>query len=55
MDIVLMPDIRKKAKLSKNFEEQRKERQNRITPRIKKAMANNQNFWKIFNKALRGK
>ena len=50
-----MPDTRKKSKLSKNFEAQRKERQNRITPRIKKAMANNQNFWKIFNKALRGK
>ena len=47
-----MPDTREKSKLSKNFEAQRKERQNRITPRIKKAMANNQNFWKIFNKAL---
>ena len=46
---------KKKAEVSKHFEEQKKERQNRITPRIKKAMANNQNFWKQFNKALRGK
>jgi len=50
-----MPDTRKKAKLSKNFQEQRKERQNRVTPRIKKAMKNNENFWKLFNKALKGK
>jgi hypothetical protein len=50
-----MPDTRIKAKLSKNFQEQRKERQNRVTPRIKKAMENNENFWKLFNKALKGK
>ena len=50
-----MPDTRKKAKLSKNFAEQRKERQNRVTPRIKKAMKNNQDFWKIFNNAFKEK
>jgi len=50
-----MPDTRKKAKLSKNFEEQRKERQNRVTPRIKKAIKNNQDFWKIFNNAFKKK
>tara|TARA_R110002012_G_scaffold254964_1_gene434126 strand:+ start:1819 stop:1974 length:156 start_codon:yes stop_codon:yes gene_type:complete len=48
-----MPDTRKKQKLSKNFEKQRKERQNRITYAIKKAIKDNQNFWKPFNKALK--
>ena len=48
-----MPDTRKKQKLSKNFEQQRKERQNRITHAIKKAVKDNQNFWKPFNKALK--
>ena len=48
-----MPDTRRKAKLSKNFEKQRKERQNRVTPRIKKTLKNNQDFWKIFNNAFK--
>ena len=43
---------KKKAEVSKHFEEQKKERQNRITHTIKKTMQNNEDFWKKFNKAL---
>ena len=38
---------------SKHFEDSKKERQNRVTATIKKALDANKNFWKPFNKALR--
>jgi hypothetical protein len=38
---------------SKHYKESKKERQNRVTATIKKALDANKNFWKPFNKALR--
>mgnify|MGYP003655711221 CR=1 FL=1 len=37
----------------KHFKDLKKERQNRITATIKKAIKDNENFWKPFNKALK--
>ena len=38
---------------SKHYKESKKERQNRMTATIKKAINANEKFWKPFNKALK--
>lgn len=38
---------------SKHYKDSKKERQNRVTIAIKKALDANKNFWKPFNKALK--
>lgn len=42
-----------KGQTSKHYKDSKKDRQNRMTDSIKKALKINETFWKPFNKALK--